>query len=160
MEYTRSTQDTRPAANEFLASHWYSTDMIIRGEVVDLSTAEGFAALEDGEMLGLVTYLVRDGECEVCSLDSAREGRGIGTRLLQLVLEAAHDAGCKKVKLVTTNDNLEALGFYQKRGFRLAGINREAIAIARQLKPSIPLTGMHGIPLRDEIELEYMLDTG
>ncbi len=134
--------------------------MVIRGEVVDLSRADGFAALEDGEMLGLVTYLVRYGECEVCSLDSARASRGIGTRLLQLVLEAANEAGCKKVKLVTTNDNLEALGFYRKRGFRLAGINREAIAVARQLKPSIPLTGMHGIPLRDEIELEYILDTG
>lgn len=105
-------------------------------------------------MLGLVTYLVRDGECEVCSLDSAREGRGIGTRLLQLVLEAAHEAGCKKVKLVTTNDNLEALGFYQKRGFRLAGINREAMKVARRIKPSIPMTGLHGIPIRDEIELE------
>ena len=158
IKYTSISQEIRPAANDFLVEHWYSTDMVIRGAIVDLSRAEGFAALEDGEIIGLVTYQIRDRECEVCSLDSVCEGHGIGTRLLELVVETAKDAGWKKVKLITTNDNLEAIGFYQKRGFRLVGVHRDAMQLARQLKPSIPNSGRHGIPLRDEIELEFVMD--
>jgi ribosomal protein S18 acetylase RimI-like enzyme len=63
-------------------------------------------------------------------------------------------AGCRRVWLITTNDNLEALGFYQKRGFVLAALHRNAMAETRRFKPNIPLIGMGGIPLRDELELE------
>jgi hypothetical protein len=59
--------------------------------------------------------------------------------------------------LITTNDNLHALGFYQKRGFRLVAVHSNALAASRKIKPSIPDFGMHGIPLRDEIELEILL---
>jgi hypothetical protein len=60
--------------------------------------------------------------------------------------------------LVTTNDNLNALRFYQKRGFVLVAVHRNALEVSRKLKPEIPLVGMDSIPLRDEIELEMMVD--
>jgi hypothetical protein len=62
------------------------------------------------------------------------------------------------VWLVTTNDNLVALRFYQRRGFRLSALRPGAVDEARRrLKPAIPDAGAFGIPLRDELELELRL---
>ena len=80
---------------------------------------------------------------------------GVGTALLDAVRDAAVQAGCRRIWLITTNDNLRALGFYQKRGYRLVAVHRDALQRSRELKPSIPLVSPDGIPLRDEIELEY-----
>jgi GNAT superfamily N-acetyltransferase len=93
-------------------------------------------------------------ECEIISLDSLEEGKGIGSALLQEVESAAILNKCERVKLITTNDNLLALKFYQKRGFDLVKIHKNAVQRAREIKPSIPLIGNDGIPLKDEIELE------
>jgi ribosomal protein S18 acetylase RimI-like enzyme len=118
---------------------------------------EGFV-MEDGEKwVGLITFLVKDDECEVTSLDSLREGKGIGTQLLEKSIESARAKKCKRLFLITTNDNLHALGFYQKRGFQIVTVYRGAVNESRKRKPSIPLVGMDGIPLRDEIELEVRL---
>jgi hypothetical protein len=60
--------------------------------------------------------------------------------------------------LVTTNDNVDALRFYQRRGFRLAELRPEAVTLSRRaLKPEIPMVGAHGIELRDELELDLEL---
>jgi hypothetical protein len=57
--------------------------------------------------------------------------------------------------VVTTNDNTDALRFYQQRGFTLAGLRPGAVTDSRtRLKPEIPPVGEHGIPLRDEVLLE------
>jgi ribosomal protein S18 acetylase RimI-like enzyme len=69
----------------------------------------------------------------------------------------ALQAGCSRLWLITTNDNLIALKFYQKRGFQLIAVHPDALAESRKIKPSIPQFGMHGIPLRDEIELHMIL---
>jgi ribosomal protein S18 acetylase RimI-like enzyme len=84
-------------------------------------------------------------------------GTGVGTALLDAVKNAAGWAGCKRLWLVTTNDNTHALRFYQKRGFHIAAVHRNALLRSRELKPEIPLAGMDGIPIRDEIELEIVL---
>jgi hypothetical protein len=72
-------------------------------------------------------------------------------------VEEARKRNCWRVFLITTNDNLNALGFYQKRGFELVAIHRGAVNESRKVKPSIPLIGDNNIPLRDEIELELVL---
>jgi ribosomal protein S18 acetylase RimI-like enzyme len=68
----------------------------------------------------------------------------------------AKRSGCRRLRLTTTNDNLNALRFYQKVGFILAALRPNAIEKTRKLKP-IPMLGENGIPIRDEIELELML---
>ncbi len=151
------TMGDRPLVNRFLTEQWGAAEMILRGERVDLSYAPGYIAWEEGDLAGLVTLRIMDGECEILSLDSLRENRGVGTALVQKVMEAARAAGCRKVKLITTNDNIRALRFYQKRGFDMARINRNAMDVSRKLKPVIPLTGMEGIPLKHEIEFEMDL---
>jgi GNAT superfamily N-acetyltransferase len=82
------------------------------------------------------------------------EGQGVGTLLVESVQEAARAAGCRRFFLITTNDNLNALRFYQRRGFRLAALRPGAVDASRQIKPSIPLTGEYGIAIHDELELE------
>jgi len=63
----------------------------------------------------------------------------------------------KRLTLITTNDNVHALAFYQKRGFRLERIVTDAVNVVRLEKPSIPLIGNNGIPLHDEIVLSKQL---
>jgi len=105
----------------------------------------------------LVTFQITGDACEIVTLDSLIEDRGIGTGLIEAVSTAASAVGCRRLWLITTNDNLHALGFYQKRGFRLAAVHPGAVDAARKLKPEIPLIGNDGIPIRDEIELEIVL---
>jgi len=109
-------------------------------------------------LIGFACYHIEGDTCELVTLDSMREGIGVGSALIAVVAAAAQSAGCKRLWLITTNDNLHALGFYQKRGFVLVAVHRNAMQVTRQLKPLIPLIGDNGIPLRDEIELEIMLN--
>ena len=63
--------------------------------------------------------------------------------------------GGGRLWLVTTNDNLDALRFYQRRGLRITAVAAGAVDEARKIKPGIPLLGDHGIAIRDEITLEF-----
>ncbi len=107
--------------------------------------------------MGEITFIFSQDGCEIVTLDSVREGQGLGTKLINAVVEQVRKQHRKRIFLITTNDNLNALGFYQKRGFQLVKIHRGAVNGARKIKPSIPLIGMNNIPLRDEIELEIIL---
>jgi len=139
---------------DFFKLHWGSSKMVISSGVYDCSELDGFAVIDkESEIIGLITYIIRDNECEIISLDSIEEGKGIGTSLVKEVENAAAKKNCKLIKLITTNDNLPALKFYQKRGFILSKIINNAVDKARKLKPEIPLFGNDGIPIRDEIEL-------
>ena len=117
----------------------------------------GFVAKSGDEIIGLLTYHLEGEACEVITLNSWRTGLGVGTALIEAVRQAASRENCRRLWLVTTNDNLPALGFYQKRGFVITTVHLNAIEKDRRLKPEIPLIGLDGIPIRDEIELEMML---
>ncbi|MEG9295250.1 GNAT family N-acetyltransferase [Mangrovibacillus sp. Mu-81] len=142
----------------FFTTYWGSPKMVISSGIFDCSALDGFAILNvEDQIIGMITYVLNQNECEVISLDSLEEGKGIGSSLLQKVERTAAQHKCDRVKLITTNDNLSALKFYQKRGFQLVKIHKNAVQKARELKPEIPLIGNDGIPLRDEIELEKVL---
>ncbi|MFN8377667.1 MAG: GNAT family N-acetyltransferase [Anaerolineae bacterium] len=151
------TPERRGAINAFIAERWLSTDMIIRGEVIDMTAVDGFLVTQDGAIVALVTYLIRNGICEITSLDSLIERRGIGSALVHTVVEVARGQRCRKVIVVTTNDHIDAIRFYQKRGFDMARLYHNALNRSRELKPSIPITGNEGIPLMHEIEFEMIL---
>lgn len=148
----------RPWANDLLTHSWGSTKTVSRGRLYDASQLPGFVAVIAGEWVGLVTYRIEDRECELTTLNSLRPKLGIGSRLVETVREVAANAGCNRLWLITTNDNTVALRFYQRLGFRLVALHRDALIESRCLKPEIPLVGMDEIPLRDELELEWMLD--
>jgi GNAT superfamily N-acetyltransferase len=126
-----------------------------RGELLNALDYPALIAEEDGRLLGVLTYIVRGNECEVFTLHTAEQWRGAGTALIDEIERIAAQHGCTRLWLITTNDNLEALRFYQRRGFRLAELYPGAVVSSRaHLKPEIPELGEFGIPLRDEIELE------
>jgi GNAT superfamily N-acetyltransferase len=147
----------REMVNKLLSNNWGSTIMVTRGKVHNLEQLPGFIAMEDGEIKGLITYEMRENECEIISLDSFEEGRGIGSRLLQQVIQEAKLHNCNRVWLITTNDNVNAIRFYQKRGFNMAGLYLNAVNEARKIKPEIPLIGNDNIPILHEIEFELCI---
>ena len=129
--------------------------MVSRGRLFDLLEHAGFVAEDDGEWLGYATYEVEAKALEVTVLESLSAGRGVGSALLAACVRAGVERGVDRVWLVTTNDNLDALRFYQRRGWVLAGLHRDSVTRAREsLKPEIPFVGKDGIAIRDEIELE------
>lgn len=139
---------------EFIELHWGSSKMVISSGVYDCSKLDGFTVVDGaGKIVGLITYIINGNECEIISLNSIEEGKGIGTALVREVENIAVKKRCKVIKLITTNDSLLALKFFQKRGFVLSKIINNAVEKARKLKPEIPLIGNDGIPIRDEIEL-------
>jgi ribosomal protein S18 acetylase RimI-like enzyme len=150
----RLTPADLPRLRQFWVEHWGGDEMITRGNIYRPEQLDGFVVENENEWIGLVTFFIKDDECEVTSLDSLREGKGIGTQLIDKAVEEARARKCNRLFLITTNDNLHALGFYQKRGFEIVTVYRGAVNESRKRKPSIPLVGNDGIPLRDEIELE------
>ena len=146
----------REWVRETLRELWGET-VVSRGAVHDPTALPGFVAEEGGERVGLLTYRIDGADCEVVTIDAFPEGAGAGTALLDAAAAAAREAGCGRVWLITTNDNLRALRFYQRRGFRLVAVHPDALERSRELKPSIPEIGLDGIPLRDELELELTL---
>ena len=147
----------RDWVRRLLKEHWGSVELISRGKLHKADELPGFVAIYSGEPSGLATYLIDGDECEIVSLNSLVEGKSIGTALLDAVRNTASSTGCKRLWLVTTNDNLHAMGFYQKRGFVLVAVHCNSIEQYRKMKPTIPHMGKNGIPLRDEIEMEIEL---
>jgi ribosomal protein S18 acetylase RimI-like enzyme len=125
--------------------------------VYDGARLPALVCVAAGDIVGLATYDVRDGQCEVLTLNAFTQGRGIGSALLDAVAEEARQRACKRLWLITTNDNMRALRFYQRRGLRLVAVHRGAVDDARRLKPTLPAVGYDGIPVHDEIELELPL---
>ncbi|MCY4021079.1 MAG: GNAT family N-acetyltransferase [Chloroflexi bacterium] len=152
----------------FLDERWGTTQIVSRGKAVYGHLLPGFMAERNmapaaddaepddpvAEKIGLITVHIGDRECEITTLNSLSESMGVGTALVEAVENWAREAGIERLWLVTTNDNLAALKFWQKRGYELVTVHRNAIADARRIKPQIPITGLDGITIRDEIELE------
>lgn len=153
----RLTRDDLPQLRQFWVEHWGGEEMTSRCNVYRPEQLEGFVIEDENEWIGLLTFFIRDDECEITSLNSLRENRGIGTALINEALAEARNQNRKRIFFITTNDNLNALGFYQKRGFELVAVYRGAINESRKIKPGIPLIGNDGIPIRDEIEMEMSL---
>jgi len=140
-----------------LTEYWGSTKVVSRGRIHCADQLPGFIAVQEDKPAGLVTYQMDDDECEIVTINSLVEGTGIGSALLEAVRDGAVSAKCNRLWLITTNDNMRALRFYQKRGFLLVAVYRNALEQSRRPKPEIPLVGIDGILLRDEIELELLL---
>jgi ribosomal protein S18 acetylase RimI-like enzyme len=114
-------------------------------------------AADEHAIVGLATFEFANAECELVTLDAFHAGKGIGSALLGQVTQEAAKQGCRRLWLITTNDNLNAIRFYQRRGLRLVAVHRGAADEARRIKPTIPLIGDHGIRVHDELELELQL---
>ena len=149
--------DDRRWISRLLKKYWGSTDVVTRGRIHRADSLPGFAAIDGKKPLGLITYRIEGADCEIITLNSLVEGAGIGSELLSAVRRVAEMSRCRRLWLITTNDNKPAIEFYKKRGFTVAAVHKDAIEESRKLKPEIPQIGVDGIPIRDEIEMEIYL---
>ena len=128
------------------------------GALEDATRQPALIAEIDGDLAGVLTWVLRGRSMEVLTLHAARQWAGAGTALVAAARRVAEASGARRLWLITTNDNVDALRFYQRRGFRLARVHAGAVDRSRAaLKPGIPEAGDHGIPLRDELELEMTI---
>ena len=163
---TRDGVSVRPA---WVADHDWLTDtmrqrwdgiVVSRGEVIEPARLPALLAVDrDGVRLGALTFRPRPGpsdgvDTEVVTVDAMESGRGIGIKLLQAAADLAEREGWRRLWLITTNDNTAALRLYQRTGWDVVAFHRDAVAQSRLRKPSIPPTGLDGIPIRHELELE------
>jgi ribosomal protein S18 acetylase RimI-like enzyme len=148
----------REAIADLLSSSWGGTTVVAHGVAFDALGLPALVAERDGALAGLLTYTTSADEgLEVVSLDAVTRHLGIGSALLDHAAALARRDGHRRLWLVTSNDNLDALRFYQRRGLRIIGVGRGAVDAARTVKPSIPHVGEYGIPLHDELILELGL---
>lgn len=153
------TYNDSPAILAVAAEFWGGPSIVAHSKLFQIEHLSGFKAVSSGQLSGFLQYEIQADACEILTLVSLDEGRGIGTALLSQVESFAKNKALGLVHLVTTNDNLHALGFYQRRGYHIAAVFPGQIELSRQLKPAIPMIGENGIPIRDEIRLEKNLNT-
>jgi ribosomal protein S18 acetylase RimI-like enzyme len=148
-----------PAVAAIHRDVWNGPVVVGHGVRYDLTMLPTLVAVDPaGAVTGVLAYVVADDALEVVSIAAVHPERGAGTALLAAATEEARRRGLRRLWLVTTNDNLRALRFYQRRGLRITGVNAGAVDAARRIKPEIPDVGADGIPLRDELVLEMRLD--
>ena len=141
-----------------IARGWGADFIVSRARKIYPAQIEGFYAVDQtGKRIGLVTFEVTGNQCEVVTLDAFDKFHGIGSALLDRVRDDLRQRDVNRMWLITTNDNLDAIRFYQRRGWTIAAVHLNALAESRKIKPSIPEIGMYGIPMRDEIEFELLL---
>lgn len=154
MRVRSSRAEDEQAVESFLHAHG-AARVARLGELVDALPQPHLVAHDEDGLTGVLTYVIRAKECEILTLHAEPPHRGAGTALIEAVKTLAQQAGCTRLWLMTTNDNVDALRFYQRRGFRLAKLHPNAVDDSRtRLKPEISRIGNYGIPLRDELELE------
>ncbi len=117
----------------------------------------GFVAEIEGQNVGVLTWNVNEYMLEIVTLNVLHPRKGIGRSLVNAVIDEAESLKCSRVWVITTNDNNQAVKFYQALGFEVKTIHKDAVIESRKLKPEIPLVGVDGIPITDEIELEKIL---
>jgi len=153
----RVEADEREWLADQLRVQWASTVIVYGDREHDAAQLPALVCCSAGKRLGLATYNLDGPQLEVVTLQRAVEGAGAGSKLLAALVAEARAAGCARLWLLTSNDNLDALRFYQRRGLRIVAIHAGAIDRARERKPSIPLVGSYGIAIHDELELELRL---
>jgi len=154
---TAVTRKERDIVACLLTELWGSEIIVSRGKVYLAANLPGFIAWVGDQIKGLITYHIENDQCEIVTLDSMLENHGIGSALIDSVIQKARSVGCKRVWLITSNDNIRAIRFYQRRGFDMAALHKNAIDEARKIKPQIPILGIDDIPVRHEIEFELCL---
>ena len=162
MNEQRAEFEIRPITDrvfleELLRLRWSGGALMLRGRIVHPKDVEALAAYHDGRLAGVATWLLEGPVMYLATLNNITDQRGVGIALLDATMALGREKGSALLRVIVTNDNLYALGFYQRRGFRIIAVYPGAIDTIRTMIPSIPIVGANRIAIRDEIELEMAL---
>jgi N-acetylglutamate synthase-like GNAT family acetyltransferase len=136
-----------------LTEHWGDTVVAGHGEEMDAAQLPALVAYRGVNRVGVVTYRPDVTAWEVVTLNATPPGAGAGTALLDALRAKAIRHDVRRLWLVVTNDDTHALRFFQRYGFDLCALHRDAVTEARGRRPGIPLEN-DGIPVRHELRLE------
>lgn len=150
-------ESDRPTVEWLMTELWGAPETVVHDTLFHPAVLPGLIAELGGRIVGLLTYHVAADVLEIVTLNALDRKRGIGTLLIEAVREEAKRRRCREVTLTTTNDNIDALRFYQRRGFRFIALRPGAVDRARLRKPEIPPSGDYGIPIHDEIDLSCLI---
>ena len=152
--------DDRDWARELLKRMQGAERVARLGEFIDPLERDCLVAEVDGRRVGLATVHAKPTKgMEVLVLLADPAGIGAGTALMERARQVTVARGHDRLWLVTTNDNLEAIRFYLRRGLSVAAVHAGAVEADRALKPEIPERNEeNGIPIRDLIEFELSGD--
>ena len=146
--------DDRGWLGHLVGDQWGLPVVSISG-TYDPSTLPGFVAVANNEPVGAITYHCTADTWEVITLNALTPGQGLGSALLDAARQVADSAG-RRLWLITTNDNMRAIEFYQRRGMDLVALHRNFVDVVRRHKPDVDVhaTGT-GIPFRHALEFSY-----
>lgn len=154
-------RDLEPAdhdwARRLIGAHQGGDHRVARlGELLDPTEQEGIVAELDGRPVGLLTAHETDRGLEVLTLHSEIGGVGAGTRLLETALRVAEASHAPRLWLMTTNDNIDAIRWFLRRGLTVAAVHAGAVDADRAtIKRTIPTVNpVNGLPIRDLVELQ------
>ena len=157
IQITAVKPENRPWIEKILTGNWGATQIVTRGKIHQADELPGYIAWIDNDPEGLIIYRIEKDVCEIISLNALTKRIGIGRKLVEKLYKTAVKLSLSKICLITTNDNTDAITFYQKLGFEISAFHKNAVDISRKMKSTIPEKGSHGIPIRDEIELEKII---
>ena len=147
----------REKVNDQIKKEW-GLPIVSRGNIIDVLNLPGFIAVDNDELIGAILYQIKSGECEIAVLFSLKENTGVGSSLINAVIKTAKEQMCKRLWLITTNDNTPAIRFYQKRGFSLKAVHVNAFKVTQKIKNlgDDIILGIDDIPILHEVEFEIL----
>lgn len=148
-----SEEKDKAWVQQFIIKEWGANKIVTNGSVYTPSLLSGLLAIQEEQPVGLLTYKIEENICKIVTLNAIEMHKGIGTALIEEIIRLSKEKGLQEISVITTNDNIDGLRFYQKRGFAIKVVRINELENSRKLKPEIPLLGNYDIPLRDEIEL-------
>jgi GNAT superfamily N-acetyltransferase len=131
--------------------------LLVMGRPYPVRELDVIGAYDREELLGLALWTIKGQTALLPAVISLSTRRGVARALIGYVQDLAKKGGAKRLRAMTTNDNLDALRFYQLYGFRLTALFVNALDMLRVLHPSLEKIGFNDIPRRDAIELEMEL---
>ena len=144
---------------DVLDQYWGSTRIVSRGVIHYAHELPGLMLVDEKDTCyGLIIFNIDQKDCQIIILNSFAEGVGVGTSLVETVIDIARKQMCDRVWLITTNDNIHAFRWWQRRGFEICAVYCNVVNDSRKKKPEIPIIGIDDIPIRDEIEFEMKLE--
>jgi ribosomal protein S18 acetylase RimI-like enzyme len=156
MDYIEKTENENKAVSEIIRG-WGSDILVSRGKIHRAEDLDGIVVYDNKEVVGLGLYDIKNYNCEIVLLETFVQNKGIGTQIIERIKEIAKVKNCERIWLITSNDNIDAIKFYQKKGFCIVNIYINAMEESRKIKPEIPYIGNYEIPIRDEIEFELKI---
>jgi ribosomal protein S18 acetylase RimI-like enzyme len=150
-----ATDADRASARELFTRDFGRTKIVAYGEVMDIDQMPALVAVRYEDPSGALAYRLHGDALHIVALatDPMWQRSGVARHLVAEAELIARRLNLRRLVVATTNDNLPALYFYQRRGYRMTDFVPNSII----MHTGQEVAGFAGISVRDEIRLEKTL---